>query len=185
MVLYGHRGNHGRHGHYSCHGRDVHHGHQGHHDHHGLSSWSSVSSLVSVTSVNSANIASLIDWLTESLHLFQSNGSVLQDFWQGWVGRLSSYLSWTLSAPLWMPSYIIALILISRDGSININEFTTLCTALFRNEAGKPYKLDQGKHLSKHLFSRRFLVKYKLNQGKTWSNINLTRVNLIIWASKR
>ena len=37
-------------------------------------------------------------------------------------------------------------ILKSRDGSININEFTTLCTALFRNEAGKPYKLDQGEN---------------------------------------
>ena len=36
----------------------------------------------------------------------------------------------------------------SRDGSININEFTTLCTALFRNEAGKPYKLDQGENNS-------------------------------------
>ena len=32
-------------------------------------------------------------------------------------------------------------ILIS-DKSININEFTALCTALFKNEKGKPYKLD-------------------------------------------
>ncbi|XP_023343129.1 uncharacterized protein LOC111712678 [Eurytemora carolleeae] len=28
------------------------------------------------------------------------------------------------------------------DGSININEFSALCKALFRNEKGKPYKLD-------------------------------------------
>ena len=28
------------------------------------------------------------------------------------------------------------------DKSININEFTALCTALFKNEKGKPYKLD-------------------------------------------
>ena len=29
-----------------------------------------------------------------------------------------------------------------RDKSININEFTAICTALFRNEYGKPYKMD-------------------------------------------
>lgn len=28
------------------------------------------------------------------------------------------------------------------DGSININEFSALCKALFRNEKGKPYKMD-------------------------------------------
>ena len=30
----------------------------------------------------------------------------------------------------------------SRDKSININEFSALCTALFKNEKGKPYPLD-------------------------------------------
>ena len=29
---------------------------------------------------------------------------------------------------------------ISRDNAININEFTAICKALFRNEKGKPYK---------------------------------------------
>ena len=27
-----------------------------------------------------------------------------------------------------------------RDNSININEFTAICKALFRNDKGKPYK---------------------------------------------
>ena len=27
-----------------------------------------------------------------------------------------------------------------RDNAININEFTAICKALFRNEKGKPYK---------------------------------------------
>lgn len=27
-----------------------------------------------------------------------------------------------------------------RDSAININEFTSICKALFRNEKGKPYK---------------------------------------------
>ena len=29
-----------------------------------------------------------------------------------------------------------------RDKSININEFSALCTALFKNDKGKPYPLD-------------------------------------------
>ena len=33
-------------------------------------------------------------------------------------------------------------IIMCRDKSININEFTAICTALFRNEYGKPYKMD-------------------------------------------
>ena len=34
------------------------------------------------------------------------------------------------------------IIITVSDKSININEFTAICTALFRNENGKPYKMD-------------------------------------------
>ena len=50
----------------------------------------------------------------------------------------------------------------TRDKSININEFTALCTALFKNETGKPYKLDSQQ-------IREGLKKYKkkLNESLT------------------
>ena len=37
---------------------------------------------------------------------------------------------------------MIVIIITVSDKSININEFTAICTALFRNENGKPYKMD-------------------------------------------
>ena len=57
-------------------------------------------------------------------------------------------------------SFFLINILKSRDGSININEFTTLCTALFRNEAGKPYKLDQGENNSELIL---IVLSYKFD----------------------
>ena len=72
-------------------------------------------------------------------------------------------------------SFFLINILKSRDGSININEFTTLCTALFRNEAGKPYKLDQGENNSDKWINPH--CSYKLDHGitiKWFSKLTLT-----------
>ena len=40
-------------------------------------------------------------------------------------------------------SSMLFFIFYSSDGAININEFADLLKALFRNEKGKPYPIDQ------------------------------------------
>ena len=41
-----------------------------------------------------------------------------------------------------MASYLLRVMISCRDNSLNINEFSALLKALFRNEKGRPYPLD-------------------------------------------
>ena len=91
----------------------------------------------------------------------EQNGRLLQNFWQGRVGK---YCASLMNLLILIKSFFLINILKSRDGSININEFTTLCTALFRNEAGKPYKLDQGENNSELIL---IVLSYKFDNWET------------------
>lgn len=61
-----------------------------------------------------------------------------------------------------------------RDKSININEFTALCTALFKNEKGKPYKLDSQQ------ISDLFMIFNVSGDGSMSMQVNIAIVIIVV-----